>query len=122
MGEPVALAECGSGRRARSLRRRAGQARYRRVLDWTRGEGRRSRFSLAKLKPRPALVLCADVQAHGSNSFSALPPERVNHVVTLAIARELERIWAHVLEEPPPPDLQPLLDKLETVSRETSET
>jgi hypothetical protein len=60
------------------------------------------------------------MQERGLDSFSIMPPERVGHEVTRAIAKELERIWRHVLEEPPPRDLQWLLDKLEAVSSATS--
>src|SRR5690349_11540564 len=37
--------------------------------------------------------------------------------VLLAIGAELERIWTHVLEDPPPEQLQRLLDKLEAIAR-----
>ena len=45
--------------------------------------------------------------------FNQQPEKLAAHHFKLIMARKLQAIWADVLQEPIPPDLQALLDRLE---------
>jgi hypothetical protein len=48
--------------------------------------------------------------------INAFAEQKLDPGVNLAIARDLQRMWAVVLEEPLPPDLRRLIDRLEQVT------
>jgi hypothetical protein len=48
------------------------------------------------------------------NPFAAPAEQRVANHFKLVIAHRLKRIWADVVQEPIPPDLQLLLQRLES--------
>ena len=53
------------------------------------------------------------VQPH---RISAFAEQNLDHVVKLAWARDLQRMWSDVLHEPLPTDLRRLIDRLEQVT------
>jgi len=48
--------------------------------------------------------------------INAFAEHELDHGVKLAIARDLQRIWCEVLQEPVPTDLRRLIDRLEKVT------
>ena len=50
------------------------------------------------------------------HSIHAFAEQKADDSLKLAIARDLQRIWSDVLQEPLPTDLRRLIDRLETVT------
>jgi hypothetical protein len=48
--------------------------------------------------------------------INAFAEQELDDSVKLAIARDLERIWSKVLQEPVPTELRRLIDRLEDVT------
>jgi hypothetical protein len=48
--------------------------------------------------------------------INAFADQKVEDSLKLAWARDLQRIWSDVLQEPPPTNLRRLIDKLEQVT------
>jgi hypothetical protein len=53
------------------------------------------------------------MDAHEIEPFNQQPEKLAADHFKLIMARKLQAIWADVLQEPIPPDLQALLDRLE---------
>jgi hypothetical protein len=55
------------------------------------------------------------VELRPTNDFTQ---QKTDAAIRLAIARDLQRIWSDVLQEPLPTDLRQVIDKLEQVTGE----
>ena len=49
-------------------------------------------------------------------SINAFAEQKLDYSIKLAWARDLQRLWSDVLQEPLPADLRRLIDKLEQVT------
>jgi hypothetical protein len=68
----------------------------------------------AKLKRKAVFPVIVAMETRQLPSLTLASP-----AFKLAIARDLKRIWADVLQEPLPTDLQRLIKRLEQVTRPT---
>jgi hypothetical protein len=48
--------------------------------------------------------------------INAFSEQKLDHIIKLAWARDLKRMWSDVLHEPLPTDLRRLIDRLEQVT------
>jgi hypothetical protein len=49
-------------------------------------------------------------------SINAFAEQKLDHTIKLAWARDLQRLWSDVLQEPLPTNLRRLIDRLEQVT------